>query len=515
MGQPRGRDLASRRAARAHASVTSLVPVSTSGSSALAHDLLLAQEMAGRSRADSTRRSYQAHVDAYVRWCTERGLLPLPPDPAVVAVHLSWYAVRHDSSGAVLRGPDGTPVQSVHPSTVRIRLSAINFAARELGHPAPGEDARVARVMEGIARTFGVRPRAPKAALDRAALTAVVSAARQASVDEARVRVAVAAVRELGVRPGQLARMTWGDVDLAPDHAVLAVPPPTRARTRTPHRAEHTGDGACLVEALHQLRQATPAVDAQAPLLAHRGSAVSRQALHQLLDRHRRSGLDVEPPLRHMRDTALLLVGWFGALRRSNLVGLDWRDLTRTESGWKVLVRRSKTDQVGAGHVVWLPDATGSPICPAAALDVWRTTVARLLGADPLALGGRVPVFTPVDRHGNLAMAATGLPERLSGGAVNELVQRLTDRAGLTPARATWPAGVHPFGGHSLRAGFVTEALRWLTIPEVMEVTGHRTPEVLIRYNRQVRGASDNPARRMVTEWEQHQSPPACDGRPD
>ncbi|HEY0420777.1 MAG TPA: integrase, partial [Acetobacteraceae bacterium] len=71
------------------------------------------------------------------------------------------------------------------------------------------------------------------------------------------------------------------------------------------------------------------------------------------------------------RDRALLLIGFGGALRRSELVALQVEDVQETEKGMKVLIRRSKTDQEGEGHELAIHRGRGKGTCPVAALDAW------------------------------------------------------------------------------------------------------------------------------------------------
>ena len=71
------------------------------------------------------------------------------------------------------------------------------------------------------------------------------------------------------------------------------------------------------------------------------------------------------------RDRALILVGFVGGLRRSELVAIDIDDLTKTDRGYKLLVRTSKTDQEGRGRTVILPYSINEALCPVRALDAW------------------------------------------------------------------------------------------------------------------------------------------------
>jgi integrase len=132
------------------------------------------------------------------------------------------------------------------------------------------------------------------------------------------------------------------------------------------------------------------------------------------------------------RDRALLLLGFAGALRRSELVALDVTDVTEDDDGLRLVIRRSKTDQDGEGVLVGLPYGSHPATCPVRA---WRAWLVR----SGLTQG---PAFRSVDRHGRLG------DRRLSDRAVADMIKRRAAAAGL-PGR---------FGGHSLRAGFATES---------------------------------------------------------
>jgi integrase len=160
-----------------------------------------------------------------------------------------------------------------------------------------------------------------------------------------------------------------------------------------------------------------------------------------------------------LRDRALLLFGFASALRRSELVALDLVDLTRTDRGLMISVRRSKTDQEGTGRQIAIVPGRTDDTCPIHALDVW-------LGEAGITEGR---LFRRIDRHGNVG-------DRLGTRAVGEAVQRLAKRAGLDPTR---------FGGHSLRAGFVTAAAdRGASIGRIMDHTGHRSASMVRTYTR-------------------------------
>src|SRR5690349_24485037 len=99
-----------------------------------------------------------------------------------------------------------------------------------------------------------------------------------------------------------------------------------------------------------------------------------------------------------VRDRALLLLGFAGAFRRSELVGLDIGDVRQTADGLVVTIRRSKTDQEGAGREVGIPYGSTPATCPVRAVRGWL---------DVRAIAGAA-LFCPMDRHGRQ------LPGRLS-----------------------------------------------------------------------------------------------------
>jgi len=170
------------------------------------------------------------------------------------------------------------------------------------------------------------------------------------------------------------------------------------------------------------------------------------------------------------RDRAILLVGFAGAFRRSELVALDVEDVQFREEGLAILLRRSKTDQQGKGRWVGLPAGTQADTCPVQALQQWLTDAEITTGA----------IFRGVNRHGQLASA------RLSTRAVADLIKRAARAAGLDPTR---------YSGHSLRAGHCTTAARaGASEHMIMRQTGHRSTAMVQRYIRQGSLFQDNSA---------------------
>ena len=168
----------------------------------------------------------------------------------------------------------------------------------------------------------------------------------------------------------------------------------------------------------------------------------------------------LSPDLAGIRDRALLLVGYAGALRRSELAALELSDVAWVEEGAVLTLRRSKTDQEGQGRGVAIPRGAHVQSCPVRALQAWIEAAGLREGA----------LFRPVDRHGRLRAG------HLHGDAVGEIVKRALGRAGFAVER---------FGGHSLRAGFATQAAKnGATAFDIMRQTGHRSVQTVSRYVR-------------------------------
>jgi site-specific recombinase XerD len=161
--------------------------------------------------------------------------------------------------------------------------------------------------------------------------------------------------------------------------------------------------------------------------------------------------------LKGVRDRALLLVGFAGAFRRSELVALDVSDIEETSDGMKITIRRSKTDQEGTGQVIAIP--YGKITCPITALKEWIGVAGIQSGA----------IFRSVNRHGCVGA-------RLTDQSVSDIVKEHAARLRLDP---------NQFAGHSLRAGFLTSAAsRGASIFKMMDVSRHRSVDTLRGYVR-------------------------------
>lgn len=160
-----------------------------------------------------------------------------------------------------------------------------------------------------------------------------------------------------------------------------------------------------------------------------------------------------------VRDKALLLVGFAGGFRRSELIALDREDIEMVRQGMIVTIKRSKTDQTGAGRKVGIPLARGR-YCPVHALENWLATAEIETGA----------VFRSVTRHHLIS----GI--RLSDRAVSAIVKERAKAIGLDSAH---------YSGHSLRAGLATSAaMAGISALAIRRQTGHRSDATLARYVR-------------------------------
>lgn len=160
-----------------------------------------------------------------------------------------------------------------------------------------------------------------------------------------------------------------------------------------------------------------------------------------------------------LRDRAILLLGFAGAFRRSELVGLDVGDLVFTAEGLVVTLDRSKTDQEGEGVKVGIPRGRHPETCPVAAVEAWLAV-----------LGPGAALFRSVDRFGRIGAA------RLADRDIARIVKRAAHSIGLDPSR---------FAGHSLRAGLATSAAQaGVEERAIMAQTRHKSVVVARRYIR-------------------------------
>jgi integrase len=165
---------------------------------------------------------------------------------------------------------------------------------------------------------------------------------------------------------------------------------------------------------------------------------------------------------RSVRNKAIVLLGFAGGFRRSELVALDLEDLRFKPEGLEILVGRGKTDQTGVGRLVGILPGANPESCPIAAVRAWLRT-AELEGDEG-------PLFRPINRWGSIEFT------RLGDKAVDRVVKEACQRAGITGH----------YSAHSLRAGHVTEArARGADRVAVKRQTGHASDAMVDRYDRE------------------------------
>jgi site-specific recombinase XerD len=165
------------------------------------------------------------------------------------------------------------------------------------------------------------------------------------------------------------------------------------------------------------------------------------------------------------RDRALILVGWAGAFRRSELIAVDVGDVRLNPVGagrdggeLKITIRKSKTDQEGKGMVKVIPTLADKSLCPVTALRAWLDAAGIQSGA----------IFRQIDKWGNLR------ERRLTAQSVALIVKAAAERAGIEARQ---------FAGHSLRSGFITTAAgAGVDSRDIMAVSGHKSEAVMRGY---------------------------------
>ena len=153
-----------------------------------------------------------------------------------------------------------------------------------------------------------------------------------------------------------------------------------------------------------------------------------------------------EKNIRKIRDKALVLIGFSGGFRRSELVNIEYEDIEFVEEGVKIFVKRSKTDQSGEGMTKAIPYFENINFCPVKALKKWVV--------DAELKDGKI--FNISDK--NVAL----------------IIKKYANYAGLDAYR---------YAGHSLRSGFATStAESGAEERNIMAMTGHKSTEMVRRY---------------------------------
>lgn len=181
----------------------------------------------------------------------------------------------------------------------------------------------------------------------------------------------------------------------------------------------------------------------------------------------RSKGLDSN---RSARDSAMLLIGFAGAFRRSELVSINIEDIIENANGLEIELRRSKTDQDGKGMIKAIPYGSNPELCPVRAYKSWLIVLNRSQG----------PLFVRI-RKGDVLTDS-----RISDKAVSLIIKKAIGTES------------DKYSGHSLRIGFVTQAaLNGASDRSIMNQTGHRSRATVDRYVRRTTVWQDNAATRL------------------
>lgn len=173
--------------------------------------------------------------------------------------------------------------------------------------------------------------------------------------------------------------------------------------------------------------------------------------------------------LQQTRDKAILLIGFYGAMRRSEIANLDIDDIQFTRLGMLLTLRKSKTDQYDQGQLIAIPIVQDKNICAVHALKEWI----RLSG---ITSG---PVFRGFTRSHTIRKT------RISDKTIALIVKHYVALMGMDPRE---------YGAHSLRHGFATTAAQHhVEEREIMRQTRHRSQAVVRRYIDEADRLIDNP----------------------
>lgn len=174
-----------------------------------------------------------------------------------------------------------------------------------------------------------------------------------------------------------------------------------------------------------------------------------------------------------IRNRALLVIGYAGAFRRSELAALNVEDIERDNEGIYIIVRKGKTDQEGQGLKKFIYYGERASQCPVRLLDAWLRAAGITEGA----------VFRQVNKGGRVG-------NRMSDKAIYNVVKEAAEKAGFDKSE---------FGGHSLRAGIITQlADDGVEERDIMRHSGHKSIAIMRRYIREVDIKKKSPTRGIL-----------------
>ena len=165
-----------------------------------------------------------------------------------------------------------------------------------------------------------------------------------------------------------------------------------------------------------------------------------------------------EEEIKKFRDRSIILIGFSGGFRRNEIVSLDYDDLDFVSEGLKINLKRSKTDQFGAGLIKGLPYFDNPQYCPVLSLQKW-------INISKINAG---PLFRRFSKGTKLT------DKRLTDQTVAHLIKKYLKLSGIESKN---------YSGHSLRSGFATSAAEsGAEERSIMAMTGHKSTEMVRRY---------------------------------
>ena len=180
--------------------------------------------------------------------------------------------------------------------------------------------------------------------------------------------------------------------------------------------------------------------------------------------------------IQQVRDKAILLVGFYGALRRSELAGIDVEDLKFTRLGLLITLRKSKTDQFDQGQMIAIPMVKDKEYCAVTALQKW-------LDISGITTG---PVFRGLTKGHHVRKT------RISDKSIALIVKHYAGLMGMNP---------DDYGAHSLRHGFATSAAQHhVEERQIMRQTRHKSQAIVRRYIDEADRLIDNPILKITED---------------
>ncbi len=428
--------------------------------------------LVANSKAPATQAAYAKHWETYVAFCDTFGLPAEPPVSAeTVALFVSYLADR----GSLRDG--GSPLSH---SYLTQAVAAIRQFHLNKGLSPPTDDPIVRDLLDGYAKVFGVAAQG-RPPLGLAQLSEITLALTGLNPLAARNRTLClfACHPDLRFTLGQLVRLD-GEHLVIPDDPtapIVALVQIHRARDLAAIEIPQEHDSAgCPTAALRELGPPRWGPVFRKANQEH----LTRQGVHHIitatltaagfppdpeatgfpaLDNDQRAQIThhLHGDTTHaLRTRAVLLTGYWGAFRGSELSGLRWGHAKRVDQGIEWRTPKAKNDQLGQGRTTGVPLIDDPFLCPVQAVEDWRARLEQLIGRPVRA---RDYVFCALNH---------GTPDptrRLSRDALTDLVAATAETAGLGPGYTT----------HSLRAGFVTDAIDAGARPEQIAHHGRWT----------------------------------------